>query len=314
MSEQIIFSRKNLCFIPLTAVALMLAGCSNDFGPFSMPSGYAHHNKEYKAPPGSELVAVPETEETVMIAEPEGEDPVTQMDFTTEPEDYFEKAPVSKPADISMRPMEEDFVPAEDRGERDSYESYVEPTYVYDQSYEERRLRQAADRATSGTYDRRVSNTAPLEDNYAISAAQDLVDRMGKEFGRPVEPVYLQEGLSGDPAVSAFKGALRQAMLDQDYSLADSPGQGPFIMGYEINRLGGTGNQALVTITLMNGKTKMGEMSGTYPMGSSYESSSESTSTTDSEAMDARPKAIPRDSGISYPPDAISEPVSLFEP
>lgn len=307
MSEQFIISRKNLYFIPLAALSLVLAGCSSDFGPFSMPSGYAHHNKEYKAPPGSELVAIPETEEAAIIEEPQ-EDPVTQMDFTTEPEDYYDEAPVSKPADISITTTDDDFVPAEDRGEEDSYESYIDRTYVYDQSYEDRRLRQAAERAETGNYDGRVSNIAPTEDNYAISAAQDLLDRMGKEYGRPVEPVYLQESLSGDPDASVFKTALRQAMIDQDYKLSDSPGQGPFIMGYEISRLADT-NQALVTITLMNGKTRIGEMSGTYPMGSSYDAPTGN----DSEEVSVS-KPIPRDSGISYPPDTISEPVSLFEP
>lgn len=41
----------------LAALALTaLAGCTSDFGPWPMPTGYTYHTAEYKAPPGPEPV------------------------------------------------------------------------------------------------------------------------------------------------------------------------------------------------------------------------------------------------------------------
>lgn len=40
----------------LLGAPLFLAACHSDFGPFPMPSGYTHHDKLYKAPPGPEPV------------------------------------------------------------------------------------------------------------------------------------------------------------------------------------------------------------------------------------------------------------------
>lgn len=40
----------------LLGAPLFLAACHSDFGPYPMPSGYIHHDKLYKAPPGPEPV------------------------------------------------------------------------------------------------------------------------------------------------------------------------------------------------------------------------------------------------------------------
>lgn len=46
----------NTVRILLLGAPLMLAACHSDYGPFPMPSGYMHHDKEHKAPPGPEPV------------------------------------------------------------------------------------------------------------------------------------------------------------------------------------------------------------------------------------------------------------------
>lgn len=40
----------------LGTAPLFLAACHSDLGPFPMPTGYAHHDKAYQAPPGPEPV------------------------------------------------------------------------------------------------------------------------------------------------------------------------------------------------------------------------------------------------------------------
>ncbi len=46
----------NIVRLILLSAPLFLTACHSDFGPFPMPSGYAHHNKEHKAAPGPEPV------------------------------------------------------------------------------------------------------------------------------------------------------------------------------------------------------------------------------------------------------------------
>lgn len=46
----------NTARILLLGAPLFLAACHSDFGPFPMPSGYAHLDELYKAPPGPEPV------------------------------------------------------------------------------------------------------------------------------------------------------------------------------------------------------------------------------------------------------------------
>lgn len=109
MSEDFRIPCKQLCLCSAAALSLFLGGCSNDFGPFSMPSGYAHHNKEYKAPPGAELLAVPEEKAgaqdmAAMPPETVEEDPLAGMDFSTQPEEYVHEAPVSRPDPVENKP------------------------------------------------------------------------------------------------------------------------------------------------------------------------------------------------------------------
>jgi len=42
--------------IILLAIPFFLTACHSDMGPFPMPSGYAHHDKQYKAAPGPEPI------------------------------------------------------------------------------------------------------------------------------------------------------------------------------------------------------------------------------------------------------------------
>ncbi len=47
---------RSLKFTFLAALLLLAAGCTSDFGPWPMPTGYAYHHSEYHAPPGPEPV------------------------------------------------------------------------------------------------------------------------------------------------------------------------------------------------------------------------------------------------------------------
>ncbi|HEY8191258.1 MAG TPA: hypothetical protein VIG74_02445, partial [Alphaproteobacteria bacterium] len=47
---------RSLKFAFLVAPLLLAAGCTSDFGPWPMPTGYAYHHSEYHAPPGPEPV------------------------------------------------------------------------------------------------------------------------------------------------------------------------------------------------------------------------------------------------------------------
>ena len=46
----------NMIRVLLLGLPLFLTACHSDLGPFPMPSGYAHHGKEYKAQDGPEPV------------------------------------------------------------------------------------------------------------------------------------------------------------------------------------------------------------------------------------------------------------------
>jgi hypothetical protein len=47
---------RSLKFTLFAAPLLLAAGCTSDFGPWPMPTGYAYHHGEYHAPPGPEPV------------------------------------------------------------------------------------------------------------------------------------------------------------------------------------------------------------------------------------------------------------------
>lgn len=49
-----VFQQKKL--LAATASLALLAGCTSDFGPWPMPTGYTYHQEQYKAPPGPEPV------------------------------------------------------------------------------------------------------------------------------------------------------------------------------------------------------------------------------------------------------------------
>lgn len=49
-------SKNILRMIMMGLPLIALTACSNNFGPFSVPSGYTYHADKYKAPPGPELV------------------------------------------------------------------------------------------------------------------------------------------------------------------------------------------------------------------------------------------------------------------
>lgn len=374
MSEDFIIPYKQLCLCSAAALSLFLGGCSNDFGPFSMPSGYAHHNKEYKAPPGAELLSVPEekTEGQDMAAMPPEdveEDPLAGMDFSTKPEDYVHEAPVSRPdpienkpedllqksagpsveiqASASVMPLAEPAVTLDspmkktDSGvvvgasedyEINAYESYVEKTYVYDKSYEERRLREAAARATQveramapskedieeagavqdASYDLPPSG-AITPDTDMAQAAQDLLDRLTAEFGKPAEPVYLAPLKNSDN--EAFRTALWVAMEKEGMTVTDKAGRGPFVMKYGIMPAAGEKNMARVSLTMMSGKTLVAQVSENYPMAMNNDVPPDDMAPIGEAAPPPAPAVPSYDSGISYPlEDRVSEPVSLFEP
>lgn len=339
MSEDFRIPCKQLCLCSAAALSLFLGGCSNDFGPFSMPSGYAHHNKEYKAPPGAELLAVPdekadeanESDMEMVAVPPEDvtEDPVAAMDFTTTPEDYVHESPVSRPdpaedrrKDSVKRTGSGVVAGAGDDYEINAYESYVEKTYVYDKSYEERRLRAAAARAeqagrkSAAGAGGEAAHTVPSSGHAAPDADMDavageLLDRLVRDFGKPVEPVYLEQAGADNPALPALRQALQAAMEAEDFTVTDKAGRGPFIMKYGIDRVADEPDMALVTLTMMSGKTLAAQVSETYPLAK--------TDMVDDmapigNAMPETPRYEP-DPGVSYPPDSASgEPVSLFEP
>jgi hypothetical protein len=155
------------------------------------------------------------------------------------------------------------------------------------------------------------------EDANFTSAAQDLLDKLTREFGQPAEPVWLSPVNIDDPRNHDFEKAMRQAMMDNDYKIAYRPGEGPFTLVYGVNDHAGGASQAMITISLLSGDMQIAEKSGVYPI--SYEVSNHITP-----AYEAKPRegykplgyrTTRRDSYVSYPPEqeTLDEPVSLFE-
>lgn len=88
--------------------------------------------------------------------------------------------------------------------------------------------------------------------------AQDLIDRMLVELGKPMETVYV---VPGD--FPALEDALRQAMVNRTIPVSLRNGDGPFTLQYIVTRIP---NSNAVSVTLMSVGSKVHEVNGVYTL------------------------------------------------
>ena len=93
----------------LGVVSLLAAGCSSATGPWPMPTGYAYHNEEYKAPPGPEPEPVFKQWESRRKG---GTAPVVLSTTFENPSETVSDAPAAaEPVTADAIPMAPDTVP-----------------------------------------------------------------------------------------------------------------------------------------------------------------------------------------------------------
>ena len=99
--------------------------------------------------------------------------------------------------------------------------------------------------ASGGGYDALGYDAATYQ-----AAADELIARMLRNFGKPMEPVFLNE-------TSPMTSALRTSMQSHGIPVAAMPGDGPFVLDHSIN-----GTNA--TITFFSNHERVTSESGAY--------------------------------------------------
>lgn len=87
-------------------------------------------------------------------------------------------------------------------------------------------------------------------DAVLCSAADDLINRLLRNFGRPMEPVFV-------PMMSPLAPCLTKALRNGDVPVATNPGDGPFVLEHSIR-------SGSATITFMSNHDPVVSESGAY--------------------------------------------------
>ena len=287
-------------FVAALLAPLVLVGCGSSFGPFAMPTGYTYHGQTYKAPPGPEPYFkklerdVAESKERVPLPNDESSPGDAPRAVTIDrqaaaleagpepgPESKPELAPGQEPiSELSLAP------PPAPIGTPESPVVQAPPPLVTPVPVMEPSAALApaaipvpallAAPARNSLQPPPAPKAAPAaassEEQQWTVAATDLLARLERHFGHPVEPVSVAPAIGG-AVISQADLALRSALTARGFTLAgDSVAAkyAVYILKYSAIPIsgpisGGDSSRVLVTVTLTGpGGKKAAEESGIY--------------------------------------------------
>lgn len=278
-----------LRLVVFTCAALSLSACANYFGPFYVPSGYAQHNTQYKAPAGTEAASVIAREENKREKEAE-----------KYRRPHYEPRYESRPS----YSMEAEY------DQKSAYDDGLLPAPVLaieKQQPAQRHMMPMSEKTSAG--------------HKTNEAARDLVNHLARGFGIPSVPVYLE--MQGVPS-SDLKEALQNTLVSRGYDVSMMPAENGFILVTDVSNNDSVSGDTLIYMSLVKGASVLFEHNGTYflhkmksvkpsvmprtsHIGTSYRLEERQ------DTVSAYGDAIPTPS-LSYPVDdeANSEPYSLF--
>jgi hypothetical protein len=234
------------------ASALLLTSCGNNFGPYAMPSGYVYHGTRHKAPPGPELIRA-ELHGTEMATE----QPMDLEDREALPyeQSYPPRQRVDAEAILNVETsMEKEVDYAEFEEEMGDGEASVAPVETV-------MMPMQPEIAPPPMHVEPPSMSGTL----LSEAANQLVDNVIQDIGRPSEPVYIMAGEKHSMVSGAFETSLREALLQKGFVVAETEGQSPFVLHHNITELNNlVDNKVLISLSLFSDLDLLSERNGVY--------------------------------------------------
>lgn len=233
------------------ASALLLTGCGNNFGPYAMPSGYVYHGTRHKAPPGPELIRADLHGTEVAANQPLD---VEERESLPSEQSYPPRQRVEAETILNVETSMEkeiDYTEFEQEMEKEDVTVPVVETVMMPPPMQP--VTQA------------MEPMQPMSSTFLSEAANELVEKMIIDAGRPSEPVYIIAGDKVSIVSNAFETSLRESMLQKGFVVAETEGQSPFVLHHNITELNNLiDNKVLISLSLFSNLDLLSERNAVY--------------------------------------------------